>query len=93
MLAAVAFGNRRTSGSARLRLHTAQSGIPAERAHRNHLDCPEKHHVVGFSTFGELHRGIHVNQTFTGVAFGQALLELSPMIEDAPGFRHLTASP
>ncbi len=32
----------------------------------------KKHHVVGFSTFGELHRGIHVNQTFTGVAFGQA---------------------
>lgn len=29
-------------------------------------------HVVGFSTFGELHRGIHVNQTFTGVAFAQA---------------------
>lgn len=29
-------------------------------------------HVVGFSTFGELHLGIHVNQTFTGVAFAQA---------------------
>lgn len=29
-------------------------------------------HVIGFSTFGELHRGIHVNQTFTGIAFGQA---------------------
>lgn len=28
--------------------------------------------VVGFSTFGELHLGIHVNQTFTGIAFGQA---------------------
>lgn len=29
-------------------------------------------HVVGFSTFGELHMGIHVNQTLTGVAFGHA---------------------
>ncbi len=28
------------------------------------------HRVFGFSTFGELHMGIHVNQTFTGVAFG-----------------------
>lgn len=27
--------------------------------------------VIGFSTFGELHMGIHVNQTLTGVAFGQ----------------------
>ncbi len=30
-----------------------------------------RHHVLGFSTFGELHRGIHVNQTFTGVAFAR----------------------
>jgi hypothetical protein len=27
--------------------------------------------VVGFSTFGELYMGVHVNQTFTGVAFGR----------------------
>jgi hypothetical protein len=27
-------------------------------------------HVLGFSTFGELHMGVHMNQTFTGVAFG-----------------------
>lgn len=29
------------------------------------------HHVIGFSTYGELHMGIHVNQTMTGLAFGQ----------------------
>jgi len=28
-----------------------------------------RHRVVGFSTYGEQHRGIHVNQTFVGVAF------------------------
>lgn len=28
--------------------------------------------VTGFLSFGELHRGIHVNQTFNGIAFGQA---------------------
>ena len=28
-------------------------------------------HVVGFNTYGEQYRGIHVNQTFTGVAFGR----------------------
>lgn len=27
--------------------------------------------VIGFSTFGEQYRGIHINQTFTGIAFGQ----------------------
>ncbi|HEY6898590.1 MAG TPA: FIST N-terminal domain-containing protein [Rhodocyclaceae bacterium] len=27
-------------------------------------------HVVGFSTFGEQFRGMHINQTFTGIALG-----------------------
>jgi hypothetical protein len=27
------------------------------------------HRVVGFSTYGEQHLGVHVNQTFVGVAF------------------------
>ena len=27
--------------------------------------------VTGFLSFGELHRRIHVNQTFNGIAFGQ----------------------
>ncbi|MCC6652966.1 MAG: FIST C-terminal domain-containing protein [Candidatus Eisenbacteria bacterium] len=30
----------------------------------------EEHHVVGFSTYGEQINGMHVNQTFTGVAIG-----------------------
>jgi hypothetical protein len=29
-----------------------------------------EHNVVGFSTYGEQYRGIHINQTFTGIAFG-----------------------
>lgn len=28
-----------------------------------------KHRVVGFNTYGEQHLGVHVNQTFVGVAF------------------------
>jgi hypothetical protein len=28
-----------------------------------------QHRVVGFSTYGEQHLGVHVNQTFVGVAF------------------------
>ncbi len=27
--------------------------------------------VVGFNTFGEQYRGMHINQTFTGIAFGK----------------------
>ncbi len=29
-----------------------------------------EHHVVGFSSYGEQFRGMHVNQTFTGIAIG-----------------------
>ncbi len=29
----------------------------------------KKHRVVGFNTYGEQHLGVHVNQTFVGVAF------------------------
>lgn len=28
-----------------------------------------RHRVLGFNTYGEQHRGVHVNQTFVGVAF------------------------
>lgn len=31
-----------------------------------------KHNVIGFSTFGEQYGGIHINQTFTGLAIGKA---------------------
>ncbi len=30
-----------------------------------------KHRVLGFNTYGEQHRGVHVNQTFVGVAFSR----------------------
>ncbi len=32
----------------------------------------KRHGVVGFSTYGEQYRSMHVNQTFTGVAIGSA---------------------
>jgi hypothetical protein len=31
--------------------------------------------VIGFSTFGEQYRGMHINQTFTGIAFGRRPLQ------------------
>lgn len=30
-----------------------------------------EHRVIGFSTYGEQYRSMHLNQTFTGIAFGQ----------------------
>jgi len=32
----------------------------------------KRHGVIGFSTYGEQYRSMHVNQTFTGVAIGKA---------------------
>jgi hypothetical protein len=32
----------------------------------------EANNVVGFNTYGEQYRGVHVNQTFTGIAIGKA---------------------
>jgi hypothetical protein len=34
-----------------------------------------EHNVVGFSTYGEQFRGMHVNQTFTGIAIGAKRVE------------------
>lgn len=31
-----------------------------------------KYNAIGFSTYGELHLGVHVNQTMTGLAFGHS---------------------
>lgn len=31
----------------------------------------QRHHTVGFSTYGEQFGGVHVNQTFTGIAIGR----------------------
>ncbi len=30
-----------------------------------------KHHALGFSTYGEQYCGLHINQTFTGIAIGR----------------------
>ncbi len=35
-------------------------------------DFLQANKVVGFSTYGELFRGVHVNQTFTAIAFGKS---------------------
>jgi hypothetical protein len=32
-------------------------------------DRLRRHRVVGFNTYGEQHLGVHVNQTFVGIAF------------------------
>lgn len=46
-------------------LEARRSGL-RDRVGRLLADC----HVVGFSTYGEQFRGMHVNQTLTGIAFG-----------------------
>lgn len=48
--------------------------LEAEQKQKN-LDVSQvlkRHGVVGFSTYGEQYRSMHVNQTFTGVAIGRA---------------------
>jgi hypothetical protein len=48
--------------------------LEAEQKQRK-LDVSQvlkRHGVVGFSTYGEQYRSMHVNQTFTGVAIGRA---------------------
>jgi len=32
----------------------------------------KKNHVIGFGTYGEQYQSMHLNQTFTGIAFGKA---------------------
>ena len=34
-------------------------------------DLMRKNQVVGFSSYGEQYRGVHVNQTLTGLAIGR----------------------
>ncbi|HMQ58022.1 MAG TPA: hypothetical protein PKE65_05700, partial [Rhizobiaceae bacterium] len=33
-------------------------------------DLYEANHVIGFGTYGEQYRSMHLNQTLTGIAFG-----------------------
>lgn len=40
-----------------------------KQLHRKVSDILRKHRVYGFNTYGEQHFGIHMNQTFVGVAF------------------------
>jgi len=37
----------------------------------------ESNNAIGFSTYGEQYRGIHINQTLTGIAIGAAVAEAS----------------
>ncbi|MGB3501141.1 MAG: FIST N-terminal domain-containing protein [Mesorhizobium sp.] len=37
---------------------------------RDMSDLYRSHNVVGFGTYGEQYRSMHLNQTFTGIAFG-----------------------
>lgn len=46
------------------RLEIEHKGLGAEAS-----DKLRRHRVVGFNTYGEQHLGVHVNQTFVGVAF------------------------
>ena len=40
-------------------------------------DLLRRHRVVGFNTYGEQHLGVHVNQTFVGVAFFRPSLHMT----------------
>lgn len=69
--------------SLRVSLGPLQLVIACDCVHRN-LELTQKglkdeasdifcsNHTVGFSTYGEQYRGMHVNQTLTGIAFGLA---------------------
>jgi hypothetical protein len=46
-------------------LEITQCGLKAEVG-----DIFQRNNTVGFSTYGEQYRGVHVNQTLTGIAFG-----------------------
>ena len=47
-------------------------------------DLYRRYNVVGFETFGEQYRAMHLNQTFTGIAIGKALAGNAPGADDAP---------
>lgn len=48
-------------------LEISQRGLKGQVA-----DILQANRVVGFSTYGEQFRGVHVNQTITGIAIGEA---------------------
>jgi len=52
--------------------------IDAERRQktRDISDLFRSHHVVGFNTYGEQFRSMHLNETFTGIAIGRRRVSL-----------------
>jgi hypothetical protein len=56
------------------KLEIFQNGVTRE-AH----DIFDRNNTVGFSTYGEQYRGVHVNQTLTGIAIGRG----APSASDA----------
>ncbi|QHQ37456.1 FIST N-terminal domain-containing protein [Algicella marina] len=46
------------------RLEIEQNGLTKPAS-----ELLKSHRVLGFNTYGEQHRGVHVNQTFVGIAF------------------------
>ncbi|WP_253383203.1 FIST N-terminal domain-containing protein [Notoacmeibacter sp. MSK16QG-6] len=55
------------------KLEITHKGLDEEAS--QHL---RRHRVVGFNTYGEQHLGVHVNQTFVGVAFFRPGEEVMP---------------
>ncbi|MBE7244742.1 MAG: hypothetical protein INR63_07325, partial [Actinomycetospora chiangmaiensis] len=47
-------------------------------------DLYRRYNVVGFETFGEQYRAMHLNQTFTGIAIGKTLAAGAPAAAAAP---------
>ena len=47
-------------------------------------DLYRRYNVVGFETFGEQYRAMHLNQTFTGIAIGKTLAGGAPGAEATP---------
>ncbi|GGW56731.1 nitric oxide-sensing protein NosP [Alishewanella tabrizica] len=56
------------------RQELAERGLLAEASAFYH-----ENQVIGFSTYGEHHEGVHLNQTFTGVMFGQPSIDTIEM--------------
>lgn len=52
------------------RIEAEQCGLSAELA-----SVLQQNRVVGFNTYGEQYRGIHVSQTFTGIAIGRSVVD------------------
>ena len=54
--------------------------IEAENGQSLHLiaDVYSRYNVVGFNTYGEQYKSMHINQTFSGIAFGQGPARESP---------------